>query len=208
MTEQINSFEKLNAINVNDHTEQKGNLTYLSWAWAWAEFKKIYPSATYETKKFEGDKPYLYDEKTGYMVFTKVTVDKLTHEMWLPVMDNRNKALMSPTVTDINKSIMRCLVKNLAMFGLGLYIYAGEDLPEGEQPANPPAQQEDTTPVTPAQVSKLMVMMDTLPDKGAEFMKKIESQFGKTDLLKLTYDEYGRILVRVKKKIDALEAKR
>lgn len=144
-------FKTLNQINVNDHTEKKQNLTYLSWAWAWAEFMKVCPSAKYEIKKFD-DKPYLYDEKTGYMVFTSITVDDDTKEMWLPVMDNSNKAMKdhpykyqvknwntgqmvdrvceAASMFDINKTLMRCLVKNMAMFGLGLYIYAGEDLPE------------------------------------------------------------------------------
>lgn len=125
-------FEKVYTINVSEKTEKKNGLTYLSWAWAWAEFKKIYPTAKYTIKRFENNLPYVYDEKTGYMVFTEVTVDDLTHEMWLPVMDNKNKTLIDAKMTDINKTIMRCLTKNLAMFGLGLYIYAGEDLPEGE----------------------------------------------------------------------------
>lgn len=140
------SFEKLYSINVNDKTEEKNGLTYLSWAWAIAEFKKVHPNMTYEVKKFENGLPYVYDENTGYMVFTSVTVDGLTHEMWLPVMDGNNKAMKSQpytiktkykeihvnsaTMFDINKTIMRCLTKNLAMFGLGLYIYSGEDLPE------------------------------------------------------------------------------
>ena len=127
-------FEEVMKVNVNGKTEKKGNLTYLSWAWAWAEFKKIYPDATYEVKKFEG-LPYVHDTDTGYMVYTSVTADGLTYEMWLPVMDARNKTLMNATMFDINKTIMRCLAKNLAMFGLGLYIYAGEDLPEDEQGA-------------------------------------------------------------------------
>lgn len=146
-------FEKLNSLNVNDKTETKKtgatNLTYLSWAWAWAEVKKVYPNAIYEIKKFENNLPYVYDEKTGYMVFTSVTIEEITHEMWLPVMDGTNKAMKSEpytyktqygektvagaTMFDINKTIMRCLTKNLAMFGLGLYIYAGEDLPDNEE---------------------------------------------------------------------------
>ena len=131
------TFEEVYKINVNDKTEAKNGLTYLSWAWAWAEFKKAYPTAQYAIGKFENGLPYVYDEKTGYMVFTAVTVGDLTYEMWLPVMDNRNKALQVATMTDINKAIMRCLTKNLAMFGLGLYIYAGEDLPEGyKEPLN------------------------------------------------------------------------
>lgn len=141
-------FEKLNNANVNGHTEEKNGLTYLSWAWAWAEVKKAYPDAIYTIEKFNG-LPYVYDENTGYMVYTTVTIEGITHEMWLPVMDGANKAMKSKpytykdrygkektvtaaTMFDVNKTIMRCLVKNLAMFGLGLYIYAGEDLPEVE----------------------------------------------------------------------------
>lgn len=142
-------FKKLNALNVNDKVEQKSNgtvkLSYLSWAWAWGELVKEYPDAVYEIERFDG-KPYFYDENLGYMVFTKLTIEKITHEMWLPVMDGSNKAMKKDSykyttkygektvepasMFDINKTIMRCLVKNIAMFGLGLYIYAGEDLPE------------------------------------------------------------------------------
>lgn len=153
-------FLTLNGINVNEHTETKetGNskLTYLSWAWAWAEVKKRYPNAKYEIVKFNG-LPYVFDEKAGYMVYTTVTIEDITHEMWLPVMDGANKAMLDrpytyktkfgektvepATMFDINKTIMRCLTKNLAMFGLGLYIYAGEDLPESEQDGEKHAQQ-------------------------------------------------------------------
>jgi hypothetical protein len=146
-------FENLNKVNVNGHTEEKNGLTYLSWAWAWAEVKKAYPDANYTIEKFNG-LPYVYDENTGYMVYTTVTIEGITHEMWLPVMDGANKAMKAmpytykdrygkektvaaATMFDVNKAIMRCLVKNLAMFGLGLYIYAGEDLPESEKPVYP-----------------------------------------------------------------------
>lgn len=141
-------FETLNDINVNGHTEGRNGLTYLSWVWAVSEVMKNYPDMEYEVVKFDGI-PYVYDEKTGYMVYTKVTINGVTHEMWLPVMDSNNKAMKSEpytyttkngektveaaTMFDINKTIMRCLCKNLAMFGLGLYIYAGEDLPEAEK---------------------------------------------------------------------------
>lgn len=153
MADKQTVFEVLNNANVNDHTEEVKseygkNLTYLSWAWAWAEIKKRYPEAKYEIVKFDGI-PYVYDEKTGYMVYTNVTIEGITHEMWLPVLDSKNKAMKAEpytyttkngektveaaTMFDINKTIMRCLTKNLAMFGLGLYIYAGEDLPETEK---------------------------------------------------------------------------
>lgn len=143
------TFELLSSVNVNDKVEKKSNLTYLSWAWAWAEVKKVCPDASYQVK---GDpitqKPYFYDENLGYMVMTEVTIEGKTLEMWLPVMDGANKAMMNKpytyqtrygektvdaaTMFDINKTLMRCLTKNLAMFGMGLYIYAGEDLPEAE----------------------------------------------------------------------------
>ena len=127
----MKTFEEVYAINVNDKTEKKGNLTYLSWSWAWAEFKKAYPDANYKINPFDGT--YCTgNEKMGYMVQTQVTAGEQTYEMWLPVMDTRNNAILQPKMTEINKTIMRCLTKNLAMFGLGLYIYAGEDLPEGE----------------------------------------------------------------------------
>ena len=139
-------FETLNAINVNDKVEKKKELTYLSWAWAWAEVKKAYPNASYNVM-FDPttQKPYFYDENLGYMVMTSVTIDDQTLDMWLPVMDGANQAMKNEsyeystrygvktveaaTMFDINKTLMRCLTKNLAMFGLGLYIYAGEDLP-------------------------------------------------------------------------------
>ncbi len=149
-------FMRLYKTNCEGHIEKKdcGNgrqLSYLSWAWAWAEFKAVHPSATYEVVKFDG-LPYLADAAVGIIVYTRVTVDDLTHEMWLPVMDASNKAMKleayqytvwnnykkqnevktvkAADMFDINKTIMRCLTKNLAMFGLGLSIYAGEDVPQ------------------------------------------------------------------------------
>ena len=139
-------FEHLYSLNVNEYVEKKNDLSYLSWAYAWAEFKKYYPDATYTIMKDEFGKPYFGDPDIGYMVYTSVTAGGLTYEMWLPVMDNNNKSLKfkpykfatrsgersveAMTMFDVNKAIMRCLVKNFALFGLGLYIYAGSDLPE------------------------------------------------------------------------------
>jgi hypothetical protein len=147
-----NYFEELNSLNVNEYTEEREGLTYLTWSFAIQEVLKKYPSMDYKIKKFgEQQLPYVYDKETGYMVFTEVTLEGITREMWLPVMDSKNKAMKSEpytyqtkkgertvepaTMFDINKTIMRCLVKNLAMFGLGLYIYSGEDLPEVEAKA-------------------------------------------------------------------------
>ena len=157
----MNKFLELLKLNVNDKTEKRSNgsteLTYLSWSYAVAEFTKAYPDFKYEIKMFNG-LPYTFDEKTGYMVFTSITADNQTKDMWLPVMDSNNKAMkdkpyeyitrngkrtVAPaTMFDINKTIMRCLVKNMAMFGLGLYIYAGEDLPEQEPTSKQEPKQE------------------------------------------------------------------
>lgn len=149
MTQNKSVFERLSAINVNEYVEKKDGLTYLSWAWAWSVVKKECPDASYQIL------PTDYDEALGFMCHTQVTIEGQTLEMWLPVMDGKNKSMKkhsyeyttkygvksveAATTFDINKTIMRCLVKNLAMFGLGIYIFAGEDLPEVETSAPAPA---------------------------------------------------------------------
>ena len=137
MPDKIKSvFETLNSINVNDKTETKGNLTYLSWAWAWGEVKKVYPEATYTVYEREtqcGPVNYFTDGRTCW-VKTGVTINGLEHIEMLPVMDFRNQAVTLEKLTsmDVNKTIQRSLTKAIARHGLGLYIYAGEDLPEDE----------------------------------------------------------------------------
>ena len=131
-------FNTLNAINVNEHTEKKNNLRYLSWAWAWAEVKKLYPDATYTI--YECVNPmgyvcnYFSDGRTCW-VKTGVTINGLEHIEELPVMNYQNKSIFLDSVTsfDVNKTIQRSLTKAVARHGLGLYIYAGEDLPEGAE---------------------------------------------------------------------------
>lgn len=126
-----NYFTKLNDINVNEKTEKKGKLTYLSWAFAWGELKKNHPDATYTV--YENDRGWNYhtDNATCW-VKVGVTVEGIEHIEYLPVMDFNNKAIPLETVTsvDVNKAIQRALTKAIARHGLGLYIYAGEDLPE------------------------------------------------------------------------------
>jgi hypothetical protein len=188
--------EELLSLNVNEKTEEKNGLTYLSWSWAWAELLKKYPTATYEIVKFEDNGklvPYMFDKETGYMVFTKLTIENITREMWLPVMDGANKAMLDHEYTytvrdyktgevkektvakanmfDINKTIMRCLTKNLAMFGLGLYIYSGEDLPE------------DNRTVSNEQIKELEKLVEDIPAmlnyynvKKIEDMKYIDAE--------------------------------
>lgn len=193
MTGQLtDKFQELYKIDVSDKTEKKGNLTYLSWTWAWAEFKKVYPDAKYELKMFDG-KPYIHDSDTGYMVFTSVTAGGMTYDMWLPVMDARNKALKQADMFDINKAIMRCFTKNLAMFGLGLYIYAGEDLPEGAEEvpekAKKTQQGANTAAKKPAPKYKPITEKELIDVYGVKDPKAtiagLEKQMG------LPFDEWG-----------------
>lgn len=125
-------FETLNVKNVNEHVEKKNGLSYLSWAWAWAEVKKEYPSANYTVYENEQGWNYFTDGRTCW-VKTGVTIEGLEHIEYLPVMDFRNKSIPLDQVTsfDVNKTIQRSLTKAVARHGLGLYIYAGEDVPEG-----------------------------------------------------------------------------
>jgi len=126
-------MSELLKINVNDHVEKKGNLSYLSWAWAWAEVLKIDPAARWYAHEY-GDRPAMYLPDGSAMVKVSVTIKGDTKTCVLPVMDNRNRAIQNPDAFSVNTAIMRCLAKCIAMFGLGLYIYAGEDLPEGSAP--------------------------------------------------------------------------
>lgn len=141
-----NYFAVLNAINVNDKTEKKNGLTYLSWAWAWGEVKKLYPDATYTIYENNDGLFYHTDGKTCW-VKTGVTVNGIEHIEYLPVMDFKNRSIPADMVTsfDVNKAIQRSLTKAVARHGLGLYIYAGEDLPEDEKVPETPVYCEECT---------------------------------------------------------------
>lgn len=156
----MDKLQELLDLNVNKFTEKKNGLTYLSWSHAWKEFIKVYPNATYKILKGDDGLPCFGNDVIGFTCYTEVTVGDITHEMWLPVMDGANKSMKTKsykyktkygekevqpmTMFDVNKTVMRCLTKNLAMFGLGLYIYAGEDLPETPQiqPQEPNLKQQ------------------------------------------------------------------
>ena len=124
-------FEKLDNIDVSAKSEKKGMFTYLSWAWAVRELLRVAPDATWETHDWEVNgirQPYMETE-AGCFVKVSVTVNDITREQVHPVLDNRNQTIKKPNAFEINTSIQRCLVKAIALHGLGLYIYAGEDLP-------------------------------------------------------------------------------
>ena len=156
MKEKKNYFEELNNINVQDKVEKKNNLSYLSWAWAWGEIKKRYPEATYiiyERDTEYGPVNYFTDGKTCW-VKTGVIVHDIEHIEELPVMDYKNKSISLENITsfDVNKTIQRSLTKALARHGLGLYIYAGEDLPEEEQKE---IDEENNKPITKEQMEEI-----------------------------------------------------
>ena len=149
MEQEKSVFETLNNINCKEHTEKKNGLTYLSWAWAWTEVKKKYPHANYTVYETPNGRIYWDDGKTAW-VKTGVTINGLEHIEYLPVLDaasKRSLPLESITSWDVNKAIQRSLTKAVARHGLGLYIYAGEDLPESEkEDGNSNADEKPMTP--------------------------------------------------------------
>ena len=144
MNESVNHFARLNAINVNEHIEKKGGFSYLSWPFAVAQLRLADPTATWEVRRFNG-MPFLTTE-AGVFVEVAVTVQGITLSQIHPVLDGRNRPLLAPTAFDINSSLMRCLVKAIALHGLGLYIYAGEDLPQPLPSDTPAANDEPPHP--------------------------------------------------------------
>lgn len=182
-------FKQVYAINVNEWTEKKNNLTYLSWANAWAKFVEVYPNAKYVILKDENGLPLFGSAEFGYMVYTTVTVEELTHEMWLPVMDFRNKAIKNPDMFDVNKAVMRCLTKNLAMFGLGLYIYAGEDVPN-EDDKDKAEEKEMKASVKPVTLQDLLTLAESKKVTNEQLLAKVNNATPEkdhvTDVKKLT----------------------
>ena len=148
-----NYFTKLNSIDVGNHIEKKNGLSYLSWAWAWGELKKNHPDATYTVYENKDGWNYHTDGRTCW-VKTGVMVNGLEHIEYLPVMDFKNRSIPADQVTsfDVNKAIQRSLTKAVARHGLGLYIYAGEDLPEDAAEAKPA---EEPVPISEEHLKKL-----------------------------------------------------
>ena len=164
-------FKKLVGVNVGEKIEKKGKFSYLSWSWAWQEVKNKYPDASFEVHD-----DVVYPDGTRE-VRVSVTIEGLTHMMWLPVMNHTNNAISNPNARDVSDARMRCLVKAIALHGLGLYIYAGEDIPQATQPQKPApkAQQKET---------------QALPDqqKAIEWCKALIAKYDAAPTLKALHD--------------------
>ena len=185
MPEKQSVFETLNKINVNDKTEKKNGLTYLSWAWAWGEIKRAFPGATftiYERETEHGPVNYFTDGRTCW-VKTGLTIDGLEHIEELPVMDFRNNSIPLEAVrsTDVNKAIQRSLTKAAARHGLGLYIYAGEDLPESE--AEGKKREEDERRKKEAEAEREYQLAKKSAEKPKEPKKDAPATVGVVDEL-------------------------
>ena len=202
-----NYFAELNALNVGDKIEKKNGLSYLSWAWAWGEVKKLHPDAQYRIYENADGWNYHTDGRTCW-VKTGVTVAGIEHIEYLPVMDNRNKSILAENVTsfDVNKAIQRSLTKALARHGLGLYIYAGEDLPEEAQKAvKEEAKKAQETKIDEVKQASLLSeikrtgwtvegMLQWLSDK---------SEAPVSNLKDITLAQYVGVMQRLERKPDA-----
>jgi len=155
MTEKVTYgtvWDELSQVDCSEHTEKKGKLTYLSWAWAWGMMMEHYPNAQYSFQAFKDANEILQDTMFypdgSASVHVTVNIDELTRSMWLSVMDYKNNAISNPNSRQISDSKMRCLVKCIAMFGLGHYVYAGEDLPPSSDEEEETKEVEKETKVT------------------------------------------------------------
>lgn len=192
-----NYFKALNDINVNGKTEQKNGLTYLSWAWAWGELKKMFPDSTYTVYENNEGWNYFTDGKTCW-VKTGVTVNGIEHIEYLPVMDYKNKSIPADNVTsfDVNKAIQRSLTKAVARHGLGLYIYAGEDLPEEESKAKEEAKNRKLSD------EQFDAICDLFDETSMPAMLKY---FGVKEVSELTEEQAKKAITQRKKTLEGMK---
>ena len=208
MTESVNHFARLYAINVSEHIEKKEGFSYLSWPYAVSQLRLADASAVWEVRRFNG-LPYLATD-AGVFVEVAVTVQGVTLSQIHPVLDGRNRPLLAPTAFDINTSIQRCLVKAIALHGLGLYIYAGEDLPQPVG-AEGSAANDDTratvpevprgavrslprTPQVPTITKAQQAQIHKLAIEVGVSLDRVLSYFGVRELQALPVNDFPRVM--------------
>ena len=207
MNTTTNYFSQLASVNVGEHIERKGQFSYLSWPFAVTQLRQFDETATWEVRRFDG-LPYLATD-CGTFVEVAVTVRGVTLSQIHPVLDGRNKPLPAPSVFDINTSIQRCLVKAIALHGLGLYIYAGEDLPAtSEEPkadAKPPASKPPRAAVTPIHSGKgitptQIAQIERLLEETSSDRNKLLAYFGCEQLAEITPADFPRVIRSLEKR--------
>lgn len=207
-----NYFSQLASVNVGEHIERKGQFSYLSWPFAVSQLRQFDETATWEVRRFDG-LPYLATD-CGTFVEVAVTVRGVTLSQIHPVLDSRNKPIPAPSVFDINTSIQRCLVKAIALHGLGLYIYAGEDLPATSEETRPqeqapaPAARKSKSPsstittlptrkgITPAQIAQIERLLD---ETGGD-RNRLLAYFGCEQLAELNPEDFPRVIRSLEKR--------
>lgn len=191
-------YETLSAIDVSEHTEMKNKFTYLSWAWAWGIVKKHYPEATFRYRTFVDNQgntlPFMRDTKTWTWVVTVVKIGSIEQEASMPVLDHRNKSVAQPDAFQVNTAQQRALAKACAMHGLGLNLYAGEDLPMTEDPEKEKLEQET--------LAKFKVLFDKQKDKVALAATWRSNQ---KDIQNLSNDKVKELQEHYHKRLDAIK---
>lgn len=204
-----NYFNLLNTVNVNEHTEKKNGLTYLSWAWAWAEVKKKFPDANYTIYEDPNGVIYWTDGRTCW-VKTGVTILGIEHIEYLPVMDFKNKSIPLENITsfEVNKAIQRSLTKACARHGLGLYIYAGEDLPAEDEEEKARLEEEAKKPIDEQQVRTISGMIEESGASGSDIISYINKKNGRniSAIKELNKKEYVEVIDILTKKINKKKA--
>ena len=181
-----NYFAKLNQINVSQHIERKGNFAYLSWPYAVAQLRQADPTATWEVRRFDG-LPFLKTD-CGFFVEVEVTVNGVRLSQIHPVLDARNKPIEAPNAFEINSSIQRCLVKAIALHGLGLYVFAGEDFPEGAANESQP-QQPAAEMINAAQIERI----NSLLAESGQTLQRLLAFLHVDALEQIPASEYPRV---------------
>jgi hypothetical protein len=206
MAEKKSVWETLSAINVNEHTEKKNGLTYLSWAWAWGMLKKHYPEAQFQKHVGDNGLPYSKDESGFTYVTVSVMVENITHTEVFPVLDHRNKSIQNPDSFAVNASLQRALAKAISYHGLGHYIYAGEDLPMDDTPPKAEPKRESAGQGSGMIKKTFIEFIPMAKDMKALLHFYKENEHALKTLEELDKPSHAEVMVSFKKRKEELQA--